>query len=112
MKRLHKVRNFKPYLMRYVHANDPNYEPVLRELLDHEHEVYDDLTLHSGELKRGERRESTWQIVFEELTDILTPFQIQQLFERLEKDFKKTCAHFHEMAESQKLLENDEGGPG
>lgn len=112
MKRIHKVRSFKPYLMRYVHRGDPNYEPVLRELLDHEHEVYDDLTLNTKELQRGDRGDYTWQVVFDELTDILTPFQIQQLFERLEKDFSETCHRFQEMAESQKLLEKDEGGPG
>ena len=96
MKRLHRVRNFKPYLMRYVHNDDPNYEPVLRELLDHEHEVYDELTLSKKELAR----------------DVLTPVQIEQLFERMEKDFSATCAHFREMAEAQRLLEQDEGGAG
>ncbi len=112
MKRLHKVRSFKPYLMQYLHASDLNYEPVLRELLDHEHEVYDDLTLTPKKLPRGERGESTWQVVFDELTDILTPFQIQQLFERLEKDFSATCESFQKMAESQKLLDRDKGEPG
>lgn len=110
MRRLHRVRNFKPYLMRYVHNNDPNYEPVLRELLDHEHEVYDEITLSRKKMARGERGDNTWEVVFSELTDILTPVQIQQLFERLEKDFSATCARFHEMAEAQKLLEHDEGG--
>ncbi len=110
MKRLHRVRNFKPYLMRYVHNSDPNYEPVLRELLDHEHEVYDETTLSRKEMARGERGDNTWEVVFSELTDILTPVQIQQLFERLEKDFSTTCARFYEMAEAQKLLEHDEGG--
>lgn len=110
MRRLHRVRNFKPYLMRYVHNNDPNYEPVLRELLDHEHEVYDETTLSRNEMARGERGDNTWEVVFSELTDILTPVQIQQLFERLEKDFSATCTRFHEMAEAQKLLEHDEGG--
>lgn len=112
MKRLHRVRSFKPYLMRYVHNNDPNYEPVLRELLDHEHEVYDEKTLSKKEMTRGDREENTWEVVFSELTDVLTPFQIQQLFDRLEKDFSKTCDQFREMAESQKLLEDDEGGTG
>jgi hypothetical protein len=63
-------------------------------------------------MARGERGDNTWEVVFAELTDILTPVQIQQLFERLEKDFHATCARFHEMAEAQKLLEHDEGGPG
>ncbi len=112
MKRLHRVRKFKPYLMRYVHNSDPNYEPVLRELLDHEHEVYDEMTLSKKEMARGVRAEDTWEIVFSELTDILTPVQIEQLFDRLEKDFSATCARFHEMAESQRLLEQDEGGAG
>ena len=110
MKRLHRVRNFKPYLMRYVHNNDPNYEPVLREILDHEHEVYDETTLSRKEMARGERGDNTWEVVFGELTDILTPVQVQQLFEHLEKDFSATCARFREMAEAQKLLEHDEGG--
>jgi hypothetical protein len=110
MKRLHRVRNFKPYLMRYVHNSDPNYEPMLRELLDHEHEVYDETTLSRKEMARGERGDNTWEVVFSELMDILTPVQIQQLFERLEKDFSTTCARFRGMAEAQKLLEHDEGG--
>jgi len=112
MKRLHRVRNFKPYLMRYVHNDDPNYEPVLRELLDHEHEVYDEMTLSKKELARGERGGNTWEVVFAELTDVLTPVQIEQLFERMEKDFSATCTHFREMAEAQRLLEQDEGGAG
>lgn len=111
MDRFHKVRAFKPYLMRYIHADDPNYEPVLRDLLDHEHEVYEEMT-RKKELDRGERGAETWQVVFGELTDILTPLQIQQLFARLEEDFRGTCQIFQEMAETQKLLEDDEGGPG
>ena len=112
MKRLHRVRNFKPYLMRYVHNSDPNYEPVLRELLDHEHEVYDEMTLSRKEMSRGERGENTWEVVFAELTDVLTPVQIEQLFDRLEKDFSSTCEKFHKMSEAQRLLEDDEGGAG
>ena len=112
MRRMHRVRNFKPYLMRYVHNNDPNYEPVLRDLLGHGHEVYDELTLAKKEMARGEREGITWEVVFAELTDVLTPVQIEKLFDRMEKDFSSTCAHFRKMAESQKLLEQDEGGAG
>lgn len=113
MERFHRVRNFKPYLMRYLHSNDPNYEPVLRDLLDHEHEVYDEITSKSdAPYPRGHRGTKTWEVVFSELTDILTPLQIQQLFDRMEKDFRNTCRMFHEMAEAQKLLGQDEGGPG
>lgn len=92
MPRLHKVRQFKPYLMRYLHSNDPNYEPVLRDLFEHEHAVYDDITAsEETDFRRGERGTQTWHVVFTELTDILTPFHIEQLFERLEKDFSATC---------------------
>ena len=110
MKRLHKVRDFKPYLMRYLHASDPNFEPVLLDLLEHEHEVYEELTKKTGALRRGERKRDSWEVVFTELTDILTPLQIEQLFDRLQKDFQATCEHLHEMAESQKLIEQEIGG--
>ena len=52
------------------------------------------------------------EVVFAELTDVLTPVQIEHLFERMEKDFSATCTHFREMAEAQRLLEQDEGGAG
>ncbi|MDA1000982.1 MAG: hypothetical protein O2807_10780 [bacterium] len=105
-----KIRKYKPYLMRYVHGSDPNYEPVLRDILDHEHDVYDELTKNEKTFQRGERRANSWEVVFRELTDVLSPFQVEQLFERLLKDFGETCKMFHEMAETQKLIENDEGG--
>ncbi len=112
MERINKVRKFKPYIMRYLHSSDPNYEPVLRDLLEHEGEVYEELTKKKKELERGKRGNQTWEVVFAELTDILTPMQIQQLFARLEKDFRATCQRFQEMAEAQILLEKDTGGPG
>ncbi|MEE9274760.1 MAG: hypothetical protein V3V62_05590 [bacterium] len=102
MKRKHQVRAFKPYLMRYIHGSDPNYEPVLRDLLEHEHEVYEELT-EEKEFQRGEREGRTWQVVFSELTDILTPFQIEQLFDRLCQDIKKTCDRLQGMAKPQKV---------
>lgn len=107
-----KIRKFKAYLMRYVHGTDPNYEPVLRDLLDHEHEVYDELTKEKMKFERGERRANSWEVVFRELTDILSPFQVEQLFDRLLKDFEETAELFHEMAEAQKIIQQDEGGPG
>ena len=102
MPRRHKVRKFKPYLMRYLHSADPNYEPVLMDLLDHEHEVYDESTVGEGaESTRGERLPHMWHVVFTELTDILTPFHIEQLFERLERDFAATCRVLREMSDPQ-----------
>ena len=71
MPRRHKVRKFKPYLMRYLHSEDPNFEPVLHDLLIHEHEVYDESTVGEGaEVTRGERLSHMWHVVFTELTDI------------------------------------------
>ncbi|MBI3127350.1 MAG: hypothetical protein HYZ11_07075 [Candidatus Tectomicrobia bacterium] len=112
MERLQKVRNFKPYLMRYIHSHDPNYEPVLRDLLDHEHEIYDEMTKERKVLERGKRQRDSWEVVFSELSQILTPLQIQQLFAGLERDFRSTCQMIHEMAESQMLLDQEIGGPG
>jgi hypothetical protein len=60
--------------MRYLHASDPNFEPVLLDLLEHEHEVYEELTIKTGALRRGERKRDSWEVVFTELTDILTRF--------------------------------------
>jgi len=110
MRRAHRVRNFKPYLMRYVHNNDPNYEPVLRELLDHEHEVYDELTLTKKEMGRGEREGNTWEVVFAELTDVLTPVQIEKLFDRMEKDFRSTCATFAKWLNPRSFLSKTKAG--
>ena len=102
MPRRHKVRKFKPYLMRYLHSDDPNYEPVLMDLLEHQHLIYDESTVGEGaESTRGERLPHMWHVVFTELTDILTPFHIEQLFERLEKDFSATCRILREMSDPQ-----------
>lgn len=102
MPRRHKVRKFKPYLMRYLHSADPNYEPVLMDLLEHEHLIYDESTVGEGaESTRGERLPHMWHVVFTELTDILTPFHIEQLFERLERDFSATCQILREMSDPQ-----------
>ena len=112
MPRANQVRKFKPYLMRYLHSHDPNFEPVLRDILDHEHLVYDEMTKKRKVLKRGVRDRDSWEVVFTELCQVLTPLQIQQLFASLERDFRVTCQMFHEMAEAQKLLDQEEGGPG
>ena len=109
MPRRHKVRKFKPYLMRYLHSDDPNFEPVLHDLLEHEHEVYDESTVGEGaEVTRGERLSHMWHVVFTELTDILTPFHIEQLFERLEKDFSATCRILREMTGPQPVEKEPE----
>ncbi len=104
MARLQKVRNFKPYLMRYLHSNNPNYEPVLRDLLNFENEVYDQITAsEDAEMQRGQRGAQTWHVVFTALTDILTPFHIEQLFERMERDFSATCQALRETPDQQPI---------
>ena len=112
MERSHKVQKFRPYLMRYLHSSDPNYEPVLRDLLDHEHAVYDEMTKKRKVLERGRRERDSWEVVFSELSQVLTPLQIQQLFAMLERDFRVTCQMFHDMAEAQSLIDHETGGPG
>ena len=67
MERKHEFRKFKPYIMRYLHGQDLNFEPVLRDLLDHENAVYEELTSQGGEFTRGERNAGGWEIVFGEL---------------------------------------------
>ena len=108
--RNHQFRKFKPYVMRYLHSHDPNFEPVLRDLLDHESEVYEELTRRGEKCTRGQRCEQSWQIVFTELAGILTPTQVQQLMERLRADFEETCGILHDMAEGEKMLIGDHGG--
>lgn len=112
MERIQKFPQFKPYLMRYLYSHDPNYEPVLRDILDHENSVYDEMTKSRKVMERGTRDRDSWEVVFSELCQVLTPIQIQQLFASLEKDFHATCQMVHEMAEAQKLLEHEEGGQG
>ena len=110
MTRQHQFRKFKPYIMRYVHRADPNFEPVLRDLLDHENAVYNELTEQGLECTRGERCGKSWEVVFNELAGILTPDQVQKMIEHLREDFDKVCVHLHEMAETERILVGDHGG--
>ena len=91
MERKHEFRKYKPYIMRYLHSHDPNFEPVLRDILDHENAVYEELTRVGEECTRGERCVKSWEIVFKDLASVLTPDQVQHLMERLRKDFGETC---------------------
>ncbi len=110
---MEKEPEFRHYLMRYLHSNDPNYEPVLRDLLEHEHEVYDAITANQEiDFRRGERGTNTWRAVYSQLSNIISPEQINHLFDKLERDFSATCELFHEMAEAEKLMQEEEGGPG
>ena len=55
-------------------------------------------------------RGESWEVIFGELSQILTPDQIQQLIERIVRDVQETGAFIYEMAESEKLLRGDFGG--
>lgn len=110
MAKKQEFRKFKPYIMRYLHSSDPNFEPVLRDLLDHERFVYQELSQQGANFTRGERSAKGWEVVFGELAQILTPNQIMQLLSRLRKDFEKTCQTLQEMAEGEKILVGDQGG--
>lgn len=110
MAKKQEFRKFKPYLMRYLHSHDPNFEPVLRDLLDHERFVYQELSQQGDNFTRGERSAKGWEVVFSELAQILTPNQILQLLSRLREDFEKTCKTLQDMAEGEKILVDDQGG--
>ena len=110
MAKKQEFRKFKPYIMRYLHSHDPNFEPVLRDLLDHERYVYQELSKQGEEFTRGERSAKGWEIVFGELAEILTPNQVLQLLTRLREDFEKTCETLQHMAEGEKTLIGDQGG--
>ena len=97
-------------LMAYVHGEFANYEPVLRDLLEFEQALYEESLRREGNgFERGHRAEKTWQLVFEELTGMLTTLQMEQLMDRLTRDFRNTCDLFLELNQSQKLLLPDEG---
>ncbi|MBI4251641.1 MAG: hypothetical protein HY618_04195 [Candidatus Tectomicrobia bacterium] len=97
-------------LMAYIHGEFPNYEPVLRDLLEFEQALYEEnLGRNGGAFQRGRRAEKTWHLVFEEPAGMLTPLQTEQLVDRLTKDFRSACDLFVELAQTQKLLLPDEG---
>ncbi|MDA1000106.1 MAG: hypothetical protein O2807_06270 [bacterium] len=110
MFRREMVKKFRDHLMGYLHGTDLNYEPALRFLMNHEHEVYEELVANNGSFHRGDRNAEAWKTVFQELTAALSPIQIQQLLTRLSRDFMKTNIMIEEMAESQKILELKTGG--
>jgi hypothetical protein len=97
-------------LLAYIHGEFANYEPVLRDLLEFEQALYERSLGEEGPaFERGQRAEKTWQLVFEEVTGMLTPFQMERLVDRMTKDFHGTCDLFLELNQSQKLLLPDEG---
>lgn len=96
-------------VMSYLHGEKPNYEPFLLALLQREQEIFEEMAGRDNDFQRGARAERTWQLLFEELAEMLTPIQIEQMVFRLEKDVKATCELFNELSQSQKLLVPDEG---
>lgn len=105
------MREFKPYVMRYLHG-DPNYEPVLRDILEHESAIYDRMTKETHSLRRGASGEEAWKEVFGELHRFLKADKIEELFEKLQADFNATCARIIAFAEEAKLMEPEVGGEG
>lgn len=110
MPRTKKIKAFRNNFMGYIHGNDPSYEAALRFLLNHEHEIFEELSPESGLCSSKEQNKEAWRVVFNELTRAFSPLQIQQLFERLAGDFLKTGMRMVAMAESQKLLQGEVGG--
>ena len=110
MPRRKKIKAFRDNFMGYIHGDDRNYEAALRFLMNHEHEVFEELSKENPFRTPVEQNKEAWRIVFNELSTALSPWQVQQLFEGLARDFLRTGMHVVAMAESQKLLQGDVGG--
>jgi hypothetical protein len=110
MPRSQKIKKFRDQFMGYIHGDDHNYEAALRFLMNHEHEVFEEMAKENPFQSPMERNREAWRIVFNELTVALSPWQVQQLFECLSRDFLRTGMRVVAMAESQKLLQGDLGG--
>ena len=117
MERKYRFRVLKPHLMQYIHNSGVAYEPVFCDLLQQEHLAKDELAEdefsgEAGPFTFGQPRGKSWEVVFDELCQILSPIQIQQLASRLLKDTRETCLRLHEMAEIEKILVGEFGGEG
>ncbi len=98
--------------MQYIHCNGGEYEPILCGLLHQAGLARDELAGEIGPYTFSGPRGKSWEVVFDELTQILSPIQIQQLASRLLKDTRETCLRLHEMAEIEKILVGEYGGEG
>ena len=86
---------------------------MLRDILEHEHEVYDAITAsEETDFQRGAHGAFAWRAVHGQLSKVVSHQQVRELFDKLERDFSATCELFHEMAEAEKLIQEEEGGPG
>ncbi len=112
MDRKHRFRMLKPYLMQYIHGGGEGYEPVFRELLRQERLARDELSGQVGPYAFSRPHGKSWDVVFDELSRLLSPVQVQQLASRLLMDTRKTCLRLHEMAEVEKILVGEFGGEG
>jgi len=117
MDRKHRFRVLKPHLMQYIHNSGVAYEPVFRDLLHQERLAKDELAEDDfagdvGPFTFRQPHGKSWEAVFDELSQILSPIQIQQLASRLLKDTRETCLRLHEMAEIEKILVGEFGGEG
>lgn len=100
----------KPYLMQYIHGDGGGFEPIYFELLRQERLAREKTTELNGMFANGRFHEKSWGAVFEELTQVLSPIQIQQLASRLMMDTKKICLDLHDAAEIEKILAGEHGG--
>lgn len=112
MDRKHRFRILKPHLMQYIHGSGGEYEPIFRDLLHQERMAGDEFSGEAGPFTFRQPRGKSWEAVFDELSRILSPVQIQQLASRLLKDTRETCLRLHEMAEIEKVLVGEFGGEG
>ena len=112
MDRKHRFRMLKPHLMQYIHSGGEGCEPVFRELLRQERIVREELSGQVGQFAYGRPHGKSWDVVFNELSQILSPVQVQQLASRLLRDTREICMRLHEMSEIEKILVGEFGGEG
>lgn len=105
-------KRIKTVMMTYLHDDGSRYEPVVLAMLRMRETHFLAARTRNGGAVRGSRSESTWHKVFEDLAMILSPMQLEQLAERISKDFRGTCDLFLGLARSQGFTAPEVGGEG
>lgn len=100
----------KAVMMTYLHDDGSPFVPVVLAMLRMREAHFRAARTRNGGAARENR--SAWPKVFEDLAMILSPLQMEQLAERISKDFRGTCDLFLELAQSQRLMAPDVGGEG
>lgn len=109
MKIVEKER-LKSIMLTYLNDEDSHFEPVMFELFRMESEYFLHNRALSPRFKRNHLSQNLWTQVFEDLASVLSPLQMEQIFERISADFQETCNLFNKLVQTQNLLQPDTGG--